>query len=92
MRCGWVWHWRWVWPNGVCCIIVPDAPVDGLVVMEVCPAGGLLVQWRSPDARLLGGPVEEVDYVLSYSVQEDGIPVNITFSYNASLSVSQPLH
>jgi hypothetical protein len=67
--------------------LVPSAAVEGLVVMEVCPAGGLMVQWSAPDSRLLGGPVEDVQYVLSYSPQ-GGSPSSSTFSYNTSLMVS----
>lgn len=71
------------------CILVPGASVDGLVVMEVCP-DGLTMEWRSPNPRLLGGPVEEVDYVLtSTSSPQDSVPVTATFSYDSSLTVSQ---
>ena len=73
----------------MCCIAVPGAAVEGVVVSEVCPVGGLLVIWCPPNSRLLGGPVEDVQYMLSYSAEGGGFRGNSTFSYNASLSVSQ---
>lgn len=55
-------------------------------VVEVCPV--LVVQWLTPDPSLLGGPEDQVDYVLAYTATEGGVNGTLTFSYNSSVTVS----
>lgn len=53
-------------------------------VVEVCPV--LRVEWLPPNPLLLGGPEEEVSYVISYA-PPGGIPVSETFLYTSSVTV-----
>lgn len=66
------------------CCTVPLAVVSNVRVVEVCPA--LRIEWSLPDPRLLGGPEEEVFYVVSYA-PAGGIPTVEEFPYNSSVMV-----
>lgn len=67
--------------------IVPSALLVGVRVAEVCPA--LRLQWTLPDPQLLGGPEDEVFYVISYNrTGAGGVRTNRSFGYNSSVTVS----
>ena len=65
---------------------VPSAVVESVEVVEVCPV--LRVEWLTPDPQLLGGPEEQVAYVLTYTATEGGVSGMQTFSFSSSLMVS----
>ena len=77
--------------RGMIFLIVPTEDVGELVAMEICPSGGLSVQWEPPNPHLLRGPVEEIQYQLSFypvsSPTEQERTLN--FSYTPSKNVSQ---
>lgn len=53
--------------------------------MAVCPSVGLRVEWSVQNPGLLGGPEQQVSYVLSStSAPASGVK---TFPYNSSLTV-----
>lgn len=66
---------------------VPGAVVEGLRAEVVCPAT-LQLLWRPVDATLLGGPENEIVYVVTFTASGSQSR-NQTFTYNSSLTVSQ---
>lgn len=71
------------------CDIGPQAVLEVTDVMEICPSG-LLIRWTPPHPTLLGGPEDQVEYVLTFMAE--GTPVaNVTFPFDPMLTVSLPL-
>lgn len=69
----------------LCCIlcsVVPGVVIEGLSVAAVCPSVGLRVEWSVQNPGLLGGPEQQVSYVLSST----SAPAS-TFPYNPLLTV-----
>ena len=56
----------------------------------MCPTG-LLVEWRLMNSDLLGGPISEVQYVLTYT-RVDGVVDMQYFAYSPGLTVSPSPH
>ena len=71
----------------VCCLcVVPGARVEGLRVDVVCPSG-LRLLWEPPSQHLLGGPENETQYLLTFTLSS-GHNGRRTFDYSSMLSVS----
>ena len=66
------------------CVLVSTWVVEDLEILDQCPSSSLRLSWRPPEPHLLGGPPEQVVYVVSYRPGSGGSEVNITDPYIAA--------